>query len=79
MEFTQIGFTNKTHGLAGELKVSVEAAYEEVFLESDRVFLDTKGAKVPFFLETARGGGELIVKEMPAGDAHRLASNRNTP
>lgn len=61
-QFTQIGFTKKTHGIGGELKVAIEAVYEDIFIEADRVFLDVKGNKLPFFLENVRGGGELIVK-----------------
>lgn len=61
MEFTQIGFTKKTHGVAGEIKIAIEEVYEDLFLEADRVFLEIKGAKMPFFIENIRGGGELIV------------------
>lgn len=59
--YIQIGFTKKTHGIAGELKVVIEEPYEDIFLEADRVFLEIKGAKQPFFIKTVRGGGELIV------------------
>lgn len=62
MEYTQIGFTKKTHGIAGELKVFIEEPYEDIFLEADRVFLEIRGAKQPFFIESIRGAGDLIVK-----------------
>ena len=61
MEYIQIGFTKKTHGVAGEIKVAIDELYEDLFLEADRVFIEMKGTKMPFFLETVRGGGELIV------------------
>ncbi len=62
MNYTQIGYTKKTHGVTGELKVFVEEPYEDIFLDADRVFLETRGSKQPFFIESIRGGGDLIVK-----------------
>jgi 16S rRNA processing protein RimM len=62
MAYTQIGFTRKTHGVAGEIKVSIEELYEEVFLGADRIFIETRGTKMPFFVQNVRGGGELIAK-----------------
>ena len=61
MNYIQIGFTRKTHGIGGELKVIVEEPFEDLFLDADRVFLDIKGIKQPFFIKTVRGGGDLIV------------------
>ncbi len=61
MDYIQIGFTRKTHGIQGELKVFVEEPFEDLFLESQRVFLEIKGIKQPFFIKSIRGGGELIV------------------
>ncbi len=58
----QIGFTKKTHGLQGELKIAVEEPFEDLFFQAERIFLEQKGAKVPYFIESVRGGGELIVK-----------------
>ncbi len=58
----KIGYTQKPHGLAGELKVSIEEMYEEDFLQCETVFLNIKGKLLPFFVETIRGGNFLIVK-----------------
>lgn len=62
MDYIQIGFTKKTHGIAGELKVFIEEPYEDIFLEKERVFLEIRGNKLPFFVESVRGAGDLIVK-----------------
>lgn len=62
MDYIQIGFTKKTHGIAGELKVFIEEPYEDIFLEKERVFLEIRGNKQPFFVESIRGAGDLIVK-----------------
>ena len=61
MEYIQIGFTRKSHGIAGEIKVVVEPDYEDIFLEADRVFLEIRGKKMPYFLASIRGKGDLIV------------------
>ncbi|HNM24416.1 MAG TPA: ribosome maturation factor RimM [Saprospiraceae bacterium] len=60
--FVSIGFTRKTHGVKGELKCSIEEAFEEIAVKKGRVFLDIKGRKVPYFIESLRGAGEPIVK-----------------
>ncbi|NJL76406.1 MAG: 16S rRNA processing protein RimM [Saprospiraceae bacterium] len=60
-EFIAIGHTQKPHALTGELKVFVEEAYLEDFLQAPMVFLDLKGQKLPFFVEQVRGEGAMIV------------------
>lgn len=61
-QYVNIGFTRKTHGVKGELKCSIEEAYEEIVEKKGRVFLDIRGRKVPYFVESIRGAGEPIVK-----------------
>ncbi|MCC6460624.1 MAG: 16S rRNA processing protein RimM [Saprospiraceae bacterium] len=62
MEYKQIGYSQKTHGVAGELKIFIEEPYEDLFVDQDRIFLDIKGTKQPFFIESIRGKAEFIVK-----------------
>jgi 16S rRNA processing protein RimM len=57
-----IGRTRKAHGLTGELKVTIEERYLEDFLKNERIFLDIKGVKIPYFISNVRGGGEMILK-----------------
>ncbi|MCS7037490.1 MAG: hypothetical protein RMJ33_09345 [Saprospiraceae bacterium] len=61
MNYIQIGFTRKTHGIHGEVKAYIEESFEDLFLESERIFLEIRGIKHPFFIKSIRGGGELIV------------------
>lgn len=61
MNYIQIGFTRKTHGIHGEVKAAIEEPFEDLFFEAERVFLEIKGIKHPFFIRNIRGGGELIV------------------
>ena len=61
MEYIQIGFTKKTHVVTGELKIAIDEVFEDLFLSAERVFIEVKGNKMPFFIQNIRGGGELIV------------------
>ena len=57
-----IGYTKKPHGLKGELKVQIEELYLDDFLEAEIIFLDMKGKKLPFFIESVREGNEILLK-----------------
>lgn len=61
-QYINIGYTKKTHGIGGELKLVVEARFLEDFLKNERIFLDVKGVKVPYFVANVRGKGEMILK-----------------
>ena len=60
--YVLIGHTRKAHGIAGELKLSIEERYVEDFLKNERIFLDVKGTKIPYFVANVRGKGELILQ-----------------
>jgi len=62
MQYTQIGTTKKSHGVHGELKVEIDEVYEDLFLHTDRVFLELRGTMQPFFIENIRGQADLIVQ-----------------
>jgi 16S rRNA processing protein RimM len=62
MDYVQIGHTQKTHGVGGELKIMIEPAYTEDFLKNSRLFLEQKGAKIPYFIEEIRGSDDNIIK-----------------
>ncbi|MEI6410417.1 MAG: ribosome maturation factor RimM [Bacteroidota bacterium] len=62
IQYVNIGYTRKTHGLKGELKVVVEPRFEEDFLKNERIFLDVKGVKVPYFIASVRGTNEWILQ-----------------
>lgn len=58
----KIGFTKKTHGLNGGVKIHIEQRYLEDFMNSDHVYIEINGTKVPYFIEDVRAGNELIVQ-----------------
>jgi 16S rRNA processing protein RimM len=62
IQYINIGHTKKMHGLQGELKLFVEERFLEDFLKNERIFLDVKGSKVPYFVANVRGKGEMILK-----------------
>lgn len=61
MEYIEIGRTQKTHGVQGELKVFIEDKYWDDFEHNKRVFLDIRGIKMPYFIKSTRGKGAPIV------------------
>jgi 16S rRNA processing protein RimM len=71
IQYIRIGHTKKMHGLEGELKLFVEERFLEDFLKNERIFLDVKGTKIPYFVANVRGKGEMILKleEVDSRDA----------
>jgi len=72
--FVQIGTTGASHGSEGELKVYFEDAYLEAVSNTEFLFLDVQGDKVPFRVEWFRQGRDLLVKFSGIGDATESAS-----
>jgi 16S rRNA processing protein RimM len=62
IQYVNIGYTKKAHGLGGELKLFIEDRFLEDFLKNERIFVDVKGSKLPFFVASVRGKGEMILK-----------------
>ena len=72
-----VGFTKKTHGAQGELKITVKEEYFDDFANTDVVFINMQGKPLPFFIENLRDAGEILLKledvDSPA-DAKNLTS-----
>ena len=79
IQYVIIGRTRKAHGLTGELKVSIEEKYLEDFMKNERIFLEIKGSKIPYFIDNVRGGGEMILKleEVDNRDTATLLQGRD--
>jgi 16S rRNA processing protein RimM len=61
-EYTEIGMIGKPHGLKGELKLSIQEAFDDLIDDVEVIFLQ-KGAHItPYFVEQLRGGTAIIVK-----------------
>jgi 16S rRNA processing protein RimM len=57
-----VGFTKKTHGAQGELKISVKDEYFDDFVNSEVVFMNIQGKPLPFFIENLRDAGDILLK-----------------
>ncbi|MBK9013790.1 MAG: 16S rRNA processing protein RimM [Saprospiraceae bacterium] len=57
-----VGFTKKTHGAQGELKITVKDEYLDDFVKADVVFINVQGKPLPFFIENLRDAGDIILK-----------------
>lgn len=79
MEYIEIGRTQKTHGVQGELKVFIEDKYWDDFEHNKRVFLDIRGIKMPYFIKSMRGKGAPIVhfEDVPNREAAMLLQHKN--
>jgi 16S rRNA processing protein RimM len=77
--YIQIGYTQKTHGVAGELKIMIETPFTEDFLKNDRVFLEIKGGKIPYFVEAIRGSDGNIVKFEDIDNREKALSLQSKP
>ncbi|MBC7775307.1 MAG: 16S rRNA processing protein RimM [Phycisphaerae bacterium] len=78
-QYVTIGRTRKAHSLTGELKVFIEERYLEDFMKNERIFLEIKGVKIPYFIANVRGAGEMIVKleEVDNRDTATLLQSRD--
>lgn len=78
IEIIPIGKTNKTHGVDGTLRITIDEAFLDDFVEAEVVFLETGGQPVPFFIEDRWGGDPLYLKleEIDSREAARPLTNR---
>jgi 16S rRNA processing protein RimM len=61
-EFIEIGYTQKAHGLKGEIKIFIEDAFLDEMEHLEVLFLEVRGNVLPFFIEEKRGVDMDIVK-----------------
>ena len=62
IDFQSIGFTKKTHGVKGELRLKIEDAYLEDFAQAEVVFLNIDGRKIPYFVEKVNFDNSFTIK-----------------
>lgn len=61
-KYVQIGQMKKTHGAQGEIKADISEDFLEDFANSDVVFINVQGKPVPFFIESLRDVGDILIK-----------------
>jgi len=60
--YVEIGYTKKTHGVQGWLRVQVEPEYLEDLLSTSAIFLSLQGQPVPYFVESFDTRNDLLLK-----------------
>jgi 16S rRNA processing protein RimM len=78
LDLIPIGRTNKTHGVDGTLRITIEDAFFEDFVAAEVVFLETGGNPVPFFIDDRWGSGDLFLKleEVDSKEAARPLTDK---
>jgi len=61
-ELVKIGNTQKAHGIKGELKLNVAEHFIDDLFETEAVFIEIKGQKVPYFVEDIQEGNVIFIK-----------------
>jgi 16S rRNA processing protein RimM len=61
-EFVKVVKTQKAHGIKGELKLHVEDHFIDDLFETEALFVEIKGQKIPYFIENLQEGNALILK-----------------
>ncbi|MFN4080059.1 MAG: ribosome maturation factor RimM [Saprospiraceae bacterium] len=70
-DFVQIGFVKKAHGAHGELRLRIEPLFLDELFKAERIFIDTRSGKAPYFIESLRGEGDPIVSLEDVGDRNQ--------
>jgi 16S rRNA processing protein RimM len=61
LEYIKIGYIRKPHGTKGEMKVEIEERFVDDFFETDVVFIEVTGSKLPHFVAGIRDAGFLLL------------------
>ncbi len=61
-KYIQIGYTKKTYGVDGILKMHIELPYEATAYEAGHFYLEINGRYLPYFIEGIELGGDALIK-----------------
>jgi 16S rRNA processing protein RimM len=61
-ELVKIGNTQKAHGIKGELKLNIAEHFIDDLFDTEAVFIEIKGQKVPYFVEDIQEGNVIFIK-----------------
>lgn len=61
-EYIEIGYTQKAHGVKGEIKIFIEEEFIDELEHLEVLFLNVRGNVLPYFIEEKRGTGNYIIK-----------------
>ena len=60
--YVEIGYTQKPHGVKGEIKIFIEDEFLDEMRHLEILFLSVRGNILPYFIEDARGTTSYIIK-----------------
>lgn len=75
--FVKVGHIGKSHGLKGELKITVEDAYFDDLVDIDSLLVAVGGQYVPYFVEYLRGDSLLKLEEVDTREAAALLQHKD--
>ena len=61
-DYVEIGYTQKPHGVKGEIKIFIEEEYIEEMRHLEILFLSVRGNILPYFIDEVRGTSTFIVR-----------------
>ncbi len=79
MDFVQIGQLKKHYGLNGALKSFIEDRFWEDLLNTEVVFVEIKGQKIPYFIEEIKEGTDILLKFEEVEDREAAAKLSGKP
>ena len=62
MDYQSIGYTKKTYGVQGEVKLKIEDDYLESLAQAEVLFLAIDGRKIPHFIEYINFDPPFVIK-----------------
>lgn len=77
MDLVEIGWTGRSHGLKGEIKLRAQEFYEDDLLEVKSLLIGDPA--VPYFVEYLRGGGAIIAKFEGIDNREQVSLLSNKP
>lgn len=77
-ELREIGYTKKTYGYQGELKIFIEDHFLDYFLEAKVLFVEKGGQRVPYFVKEIREYPQLllILEEVDTKETAKPLTNK---
>lgn len=77
MDLVEVGWTGKSHGLKGEIKLRILEFYEEDLLAASSLLIGDPA--VPYFIEFIRGEGAIIAKFETLDSREQVSLLSNKP
>lgn len=78
-DYIEIGYTQKPHGVKGEIKIFIEDEFLDEMEHLEILFLNVHGNVLPYFIEEVRGAGNYIIKFEDVNDKEAANKIKASP